>query len=301
MLEKEIDLKLFQTLAVVVQSGSFESGAKKLGLTQSAVSHRIKSLEQLVGQAVLLRTTPVQATEVGERLISHVQYVSSMQIDLLQELNESASSKATKIAIGTNADSLATYLFDAISPTVIREDLLIEFVVDDQSRTNHLLRTGRVQGCITSVEKSSPGTHVEYLGVMKYLCVASAEFKRRYFPQGVKREAINNAPAAIFNQKDDLHFEYLRKFFEIEDTDFAYHFIPSSEGFLTAALNSIAYALIPEPQCSQALARKKLINLTPKKTMDVPLYWHSWERQPKRLRALSKAIIEHARRVLDPH
>ncbi len=52
------DYKLLSALAAVVEQAGFERAAQVLGLSQSAISQRIKLLEARVGQPVLVRATP---------------------------------------------------------------------------------------------------------------------------------------------------------------------------------------------------------------------------------------------------
>ena len=56
------DYKLIEALAMVVREGGFENAARALHITQSAVSQRVKMLEELTGQVLIARTTPPQAT-----------------------------------------------------------------------------------------------------------------------------------------------------------------------------------------------------------------------------------------------
>src|SRR3990167_6159025 len=80
-LEKLImfDYKLLAALAAVVEQAGFERAAQLLGLSQSAVSQRIKLLEARVGQPVLVRGTPPAPTEIGRRLLNHVQQVRLLE------------------------------------------------------------------------------------------------------------------------------------------------------------------------------------------------------------------------------
>lgn len=48
-----------KALEAVVEAGSFEGAAARLSLTQSAVSQRIKALEDQLGAAVVVRASPV--------------------------------------------------------------------------------------------------------------------------------------------------------------------------------------------------------------------------------------------------
>ncbi|MNN67595.1 Chromosome initiation inhibitor [compost metagenome] len=78
------DYKLLAALAAVVEQGGFERGAQVLGLSQSAISQRIKLLEARVGQPVLVRSARPQPTELGQRLLNHVQQVRLLEGDLQQ-------------------------------------------------------------------------------------------------------------------------------------------------------------------------------------------------------------------------
>src|SRR3546814_14233624 len=66
------DYKLLSALAAVVEQAGFERAAQVLGLSQSAISQRIKLLEARVGQPVLLRDTPPRPTELGPRLLNQI-------------------------------------------------------------------------------------------------------------------------------------------------------------------------------------------------------------------------------------
>ena len=76
------DYKLLAALAAVVEQGGFERGAQVLGLSQSAISQRIKLLEARVGQPVLVRAARPQPTDLGQRLLNHVQQVRLLEAQL---------------------------------------------------------------------------------------------------------------------------------------------------------------------------------------------------------------------------
>ncbi len=62
-----IDYKLLQASAEVIRHGSFEKAARDLGLTQSAISQRVKLLEDRLGQPLIIRSKPIAATDAGKR------------------------------------------------------------------------------------------------------------------------------------------------------------------------------------------------------------------------------------------
>jgi len=67
------DLTILAAFLVVAEERSFTRAAKRLGVTPSAVSHSIRSLEEKLGVRLLSRTTrSVAPTEAGEQLLTRV-------------------------------------------------------------------------------------------------------------------------------------------------------------------------------------------------------------------------------------
>jgi DNA-binding transcriptional LysR family regulator len=67
---KRDDLYDLAAFAVVAEQGSFTRAAAELGMSQSALSHAMKALEERLGVRLLSRTTrSVSTTEAGETLL----------------------------------------------------------------------------------------------------------------------------------------------------------------------------------------------------------------------------------------
>jgi DNA-binding transcriptional LysR family regulator len=66
-------LSVMSAFLVVAEERSFTKAAKRLGVTQSALSHAIRGLEEQVGVRLLARTTrSVAPTEAGEQLLAEL-------------------------------------------------------------------------------------------------------------------------------------------------------------------------------------------------------------------------------------
>ena len=96
-------------MAAVVREGSFERAAQALFVTPSAVSQRIRSLEERVGCALVVRGQPCRPTDTGRRLCQHVDRVRLLEQELQCALPALAPEGLTRVAlpIAVNADSLA--------------------------------------------------------------------------------------------------------------------------------------------------------------------------------------------------
>jgi LysR family transcriptional regulator (chromosome initiation inhibitor) len=300
-----------KALAVVVSEGGFDRAAKVLHITQSAVSQRIRQLEEKVGQSLLIRSNPVVATPTGKRLLRHYSQVQLLESELRAEMDADDPNHPTVVRIAVNADSLATWFLPALAGMFSRHAWLLELIVDDESYTHHLLKNGEAVGCVTTTENPMAGCSSEFLGTMEYLCVATPEFAARYFAEDTdsspqdkpKRVSINQAqlakaPAVVFSTKDKLHEKFLAQYFNMAQGQWWQHTIPSSESFLEAINLSLGYGLVGHLQAKPLIDEGILIELTPERRMRVPLFWQHWNIKAKQTTLVYRALAATAQHNL---
>ena len=70
------DYQAIAALAAVVHTGSFDKAAQQLGVTASAISQRIKLLEERMGSVLVVRAQPCYPTPTGKRLVQHAEQVA---------------------------------------------------------------------------------------------------------------------------------------------------------------------------------------------------------------------------------
>ncbi|WP_036232472.1 LysR family transcriptional regulator ArgP [Marinobacterium litorale] len=294
-----LELRQLAALAAVVEEGSFERAAQRLHVTQSAVSQRVKQLEERLGQTLVLRSVPIRATEAGHQVIKHFRQVSLLEQELLGALSQRDERGYTRVAIGINADSLETWFPEAIAELVERAQLLVDLKVDDQDATQQLLRDGEVIGCVTSNPRALPGCLCVPLGVIPYRCLASADYLTRYFPDGVKAERFRQAPIAEFSHKDQLQNRYLQRFFGIGPHEYPRHRIPSSTAFCDLIERGLACGMVPDQQGLPLIQAGRVVDMTPGRYLSVPLYWHVWNLRSELIRQLTDALVKEATRQLE--
>ncbi|CAM3980065.1 LysR family transcriptional regulator ArgP [Pseudomonas wadenswilerensis] len=269
------DYKLLSALAAVVEQAGFERAAQVLGLSQSAISQRIKLLEARVGQPVLVRANPPSPTDVGRRLLNHVQQVRLLERDLQSQvpaLDEEGMPERLRIAL--NADSLATWWAGAVGEFCADQQVLLDLVVEDQEVGLKRMRAGEVAACLCGSERPVAGARSLLLGAMRYRALASPAFMARYFPAGFDAARLSRTPALVFGPDDFLQHRYLASL-GIQD-GFLHHLCPSSEGFLRMTEAGLGWGLVPELQVRDQLASGRLVEISADKPIDVPLYWHHW-------------------------
>ncbi|MDO7083321.1 LysR family transcriptional regulator ArgP [Pseudocolwellia sp. AS88] len=295
---KNIDYKLLHAFNMVIKYESFDKAAEFLYLTQSAVSQRIKQLEQLVSQPVLIRSTPLRATEIGKKLLNHYYQVQQLEADLLPHIYPEDLISPLTISLATNADSLATWLIPALAKLIQTHNIELNLEVTNETNTIYKLKNGEVFGAISTQATALPGCVVDKLGNMNYVLVASPDFRDKHFKKGVNKDALLKAPGLLFDSKDMMHIEFIKKEFGLLQGSYPCHIIHSSEAFVNFAKQGLAYCLIAELQIKDELKEGKLINLLPKKQINQTLYWHRWSLVKGVFKKFSDNIIEQGSNIL---
>src|ERR671921_145561 len=169
-----MDAVQLATFQAVIGEGSFEAAARALHVTPSAVSQRIKALEQDVGQVLVRRAKPCTPTSAGESLVRFAGQVALLEQEALDAARgEPASGGRTRISVVVNADSLHTWFMPALADL---QTLTFDLHQDDQDYTADLLRTGTAMAAVTAQHVAVQGCRVERLGAMRYLAVAAPGF-----------------------------------------------------------------------------------------------------------------------------
>src|SRR5260370_16967891 len=166
-----------------VGEGRLERGGGKLHVTPSAVSQRIKLLEERVGQVLVLRGQPCSGTDAGRRLCLHLEQVALLENDLRRknpELVPEGQTALPTLKLAVNADSLSTWFMDAMSAFTRDGNELLDISIDDQDHTAKRIREGEVLAAVTATSSAIPGCNTWPLGRMRYVAAASPDFIRRY-------------------------------------------------------------------------------------------------------------------------
>lgn len=285
------DYRALAALAEVARRGSFDSAAYALGVTQSAISQRIKALEGRVGQVLLDRGPPIAPTNTGLRLVAHFDQVRLLEAGLDGSMADQSGTPTIRIAV--TADNLATWAIHAL-PEVPG---LVDLVIDDQDHAESWLRAGLVSAAITAEPGPVAGCDSFALGKMRYVATAAPDFVATHFSGGVDAETLRRAPAITFNAKDGLQTQWIARQTG-ERIAPPTHLIPTTQGFHQAAILGMGWGMNPEILISEDLKAGRLVPLTENATLDVPLFWQVTRIVAPQLASLTRAIRKAAREVL---
>ncbi len=297
-----IDYSALKAVAMVVQTGSFEKAARALNVTPSAVSQRVKHLEERLGAVLIERGSPCAATEKGDWLCRHIEQVGMLERELLAELpglsgSENTAQRVT-LHIATNADSLGTWFLKAISHFSTSSEYLFNIAVDDQDHTAEWLRRGRVVAAVTPVQTGSglPSDAAWYSPISRH---GITRFRRSPLSRWNNPRCYRQGPGSDIQPERQVagsvgaHRPQNR------------HSVPDAlatldTGFCRCKPIRYGMGMNPMQLIGDHLQSGKLIELIPDTPLDIPLFWQVNRLAADRLASLTQAVLTTARQELAP-
>lgn len=293
-----LDGKQLQSLVAVADLQSFEKAAAHLGVTQPALSQRIGQLEDRVGRPLVVRSPQTKMTKAGERLARFARQRFSLENDVMASLGADDAQRWPSLAIGVNADSLATWFQAGLAP--LKRSTVIELTVRDQTETIDVLREGGVLACVSSWPKAVQGCSCEPLGKMSYRCVASREALARVGERTLSRGLAQRLPAVVFGRHDDILADYVKQSVGLDRHEYPSHIVPSTADLLRFVAQGFGYSLLPALQINAQLKSGRLVDIAPSRKYEVPLFWHRWKIATELLDEIGDSVRAAARKALIP-
>ncbi|WP_198413776.1 LysR family transcriptional regulator ArgP [Cryobacterium sp. TMT2-15-1] len=298
------------TLVALVEEGTFEAAAQRLRLTASAVSQRVKAMEQDAGQVLVQRVNPVLPTVAGDIVLRHARQVQLLESDVATELGAGLQTGGrTSLALAVNADSLGTWLLDALAAVPTDSGAVFDIYLEEQEYTTSLLRSGAVMAAVTSTAEAVQGCSSARLGSMRYRAVASPRCVEAWLggvastagpdTAGPDLAGLDTAPMVNFDRRDDLQHRFLRSIGG-RAADVPRHHIPTSADFARAVVLGLGWGLLPEQQCLTEIGDGRLVELAPGHPIDVVLYWQRWNIASRLLDQVTDAVGRVAAASLYP-
>ncbi|WP_043529486.1 LysR family transcriptional regulator [Litchfieldella xinjiangensis] len=160
-----LELRHLRTLIALRDAGSLVEAAERVHLTQSALSHQIKDLEERLGNPLFLRKTrPVEFTRAGQRLLALAEQVLPQVRMAERDLARLAGTEHGRLHMAIECHSC----FQWLMPTIDRfRDHWPEIEVDIPSGHNFdplpALAREQLDLVITADPQPLPGVHYEPL------------------------------------------------------------------------------------------------------------------------------------------
>lgn len=272
-----------ETLVTITEEGTFEAAARRLHLTPSAVSQRIRALERTAGQVLVRRATPSVATPAGEPLARLGRQMRLLAAEAAAALG---AAEIVELAVAVNADSLATWFRPVLDAVAARPSTALRLHVEDQVYSHDLLRRGEVLAAVSSEAEPVQGCAVEPLGGLRYTPAATpALVERHRRGRGVDWSAL---PMVVFNEKDHLQDDLLAAHGAALPP--VVHRVPSTADFHQAVRRGLGWGMLLDEQLEPDLAEGRVVRMPGARPVVVRLFWHRWRLDSTALDGLSADV-----------
>ncbi|MDA3131571.1 LysR family transcriptional regulator [Atlantibacter subterranea] len=198
MANERIDrIELMNTFIRIIESGSLSAAAVQLNTTQATVSRRLKSLEEMLGCKLLLRTThAMKLTDDGERCYQHAKTVTGHWMMLEDDLRNAGDEPVGTLRVR------APHAFgqqQLIAPLTqfLRQypQMNVEWMLNDKAP---LFVTENIDCAIHLGAQPDPSTISVLLAEVPRIVVAAPELLAGY-PQIDQPEALTALPWVALN------------------------------------------------------------------------------------------------------
>ncbi|TOP86009.1 LysR family transcriptional regulator [Vibrio parahaemolyticus] len=182
------DLSVFLTVA---EESSFTRASVRLGLSQSAVSHAIRRLEESIGLRLLNRTSRrVSTTGSGQKLLEALKPSIRSIEDRIEEIRLLGDSPKGLVRLTTSRAAMSTLLWDKLSK-VVRDYPDIQVEINLESRLNDLVQD-RFDAAIRLREFIGPDMVAIRVGpTLRMAAVASPEYLSKH-PAPMHPDELDN-------------------------------------------------------------------------------------------------------------
>jgi DNA-binding transcriptional LysR family regulator len=247
----------------VAREGSFTRAAAKLGVSQSALSHAIRGLEERLGLRLLTRTTrSVAPTEVGARLLSSLAPRFADIESELEALSEMRERPAGNIRINAAEHGMESVLWPVLKTFLVDyPDINVEVTVDNaltdivSGRYDAGVRLGEQVAKDMIAVRIGPDFSMAVVGAPGYL----ARYGTPHTPQDLQRHRCINMRLPTLGGLYAWEFEKEGREIRVRvDGQLTFN---SLHQRIDAAKLGLGLAMVPEDSVAEDIAHGSLVRM----------------------------------------
>jgi LysR family transcriptional regulator, chromosome initiation inhibitor len=197
-----------EAFAAIVRCGTVHGAAREIGLTQTGVTQRIRSLERELGVTLFTRSRAgMRLTAEGEALNRYCQRVCDMEGELRSFLHLERPQDAVRLVI-TGPSSIMRARVIPQATQILRRypSAALTFDLDDDQSGLQALKTGAAQLAVISRSEVVAELDSKLLRPSRYSLVVCPAWRRRRLRDVVAHERIVD-----FNERDDATISFLAR------------------------------------------------------------------------------------------
>ncbi|WP_192482927.1 MULTISPECIES: LysR family transcriptional regulator [Cysteiniphilum] len=280
---------LLQAFLSVEKNKTVHAAAETLFLTQTAVTQRIKQLEEKLGVPLFIRSRKgMQLTEEGQVLLRYCHDMQNLENSYLHSLNMSESDNIIALKLVSSSTLMKTRIVKVVTTIAkLYPQLRLYLQIQDIEARHELLKTGQVDLAIVNNKQVSKEMCAKVLSPERYVFIVPKAWAKRAIKDVVLNENIID-----FDSSDDITFSYLAKYDLLQFARKDRHFINSPDQLAQLVGFKLGYTVVTKQFFEQYCDQAKVVILKDNwfYDHDISLCWYDRGVLPSYFKALIDAI-----------
>jgi LysR family transcriptional regulator (chromosome initiation inhibitor) len=276
----------------ICEMGSVLSAAQSMGLTQSALTQRLKSLEEKLGVSLFTRSRKgMTLTIEGRELEWHCRQILQSEGELLAKLQNNVKHRVVEIAICGPSSIMRSRMIKRLKPIFAEFPFLRwRFELIDTASGQHKLKTGDCHFAILPHFQVNAEFDSKVLKPERYIFVGHPKFKKMDLDQ-----LLETVPIIDFDPNDEMTFEFLRKNKRFPSNLPARHFANNTDALKDLLIEGLGVSVLSQEFAEPYLKNKTLINLTPEWLLEYPvaLAWYPRKQSPEYFKEIIRCLSKN--------
>ncbi len=253
-----------QAFLTIVECNTVHAAADRLALTQTAVTQRLKLLEEKLATTLFVRTRRgMVLTQEGEALLRYCHAANALEGQTLAQMVNSGVTTEVTMTIAAPTSMMRTRVIPACMPMMdTYSNLLLNFLTTDVEERHLLLRSGKCDMAIMQSQDASKEMQVKALKPEKYVMVCCPQWKGRTLKSVIQNERIVD-----FNHQDEVTLDYLKQFGLYDLALHGRHTVNQTHILAQIVGQGVGYTTLPKEFAMPYVKRGELILMNESKSL----------------------------------
>lgn len=262
-----------QAFLAVVQYGTVSKAGETLGLTQTAITQRIKSLEVEAGVSLFIRSkNGMKLTDEGQIVYRHCITASDLEGELQSRMRQIGKETDVEVNIAGISSILNGRVLTPLSSILKKwPRLSVNYLIESHDTCVQSLKSGKTDLGIMRTSVVVPELTSKALRPMEFKLVATSKWKGREF-----KEILKNERMICYAKYDEHSNDYLEMYSLTSALGRKRIYTNENRLFQNQIELGLGFGLLPKELAEPGLKSGKLITLNSGRTMslNISLAWY---------------------------
>ena len=278
-----------QAFVLIAEYQSVRQAALSLNITQTAVTQRLRSLEERLKTSLFIRSRRgMLLTAEGEVLLRYCYACQELEANTLPQLQQTGTQSQIEIKLCGPTSLMSSRIIPQCLPLLNQfKEVLFHFDIEDIENRHELLREGRCDFAIISPEHVNLEMATKMLQPEQYVLVGTPRWQDRPLTDIIREEAIID-----YAPEDQTTFNYLKQVQLFTHGQHRRHFVNRTDSMATLLVHGVGYGLLTKEFSAPYLERGELMILNAEHPYQntMHLAWYPRPHMPDYLQQLIERI-----------